>query len=104
MASYQIIEKLGFPVFCITFLPNQSTCVVGGGGGATKAGVKNTILLFQIDEQKGIIKQIAEHLFSKVDDGCMSVGIHPKVSGIVNHLVFNFFFSFSIRNTFSLIE
>jgi prolactin regulatory element-binding protein len=66
---------LGFPVFCVGFLPN-GRLLVGGGGGATKAGVKNALVL--LDTLTGDTLQ--EYLFSKQDDGCMSLAIHPKVS------------------------
>jgi hypothetical protein len=34
----------GFPVFCIASAGNNSEFLVGGGGGATKAGIKNSVV------------------------------------------------------------
>jgi hypothetical protein len=39
----------GFPVFCITSAGNNNDFLVGGGGGATKAGVKNAVVLIWAD-------------------------------------------------------
>jgi prolactin regulatory element-binding protein len=69
---------MGFPVFSLACCSNgKSRVCVGGGGGATKAGVKNTFVLFQLDEDQGTLKLIAEKEFSKSDDGCMSLALHP---------------------------
>jgi hypothetical protein len=34
----------GFPVFAIAFAPKKPRLVIGGGGGASKSGVKNTVV------------------------------------------------------------
>lgn len=36
---------MGFPVFTVAFTPVGNSLLVGGGGGATKAGVKNTVVI-----------------------------------------------------------
>eukprot|EP00842_Homolaphlyctis_polyrhiza_P006094 jgi/Hompol1/6486/HPOL_000776-RA len=36
-------HTLGFPIFSVCFTPSHGHLLVGGGGGATKAGIKNTV-------------------------------------------------------------
>lgn len=75
---FQTVQTLGFPVFCLGFSPNGKL-LLGGGGGATKAGVKNTCQLYTLDESTGSLSLVAEQEFSKADDGCMSLAVHPLV-------------------------
>jgi prolactin regulatory element-binding protein len=67
----------GFPVFCVTAAGNNNEFLIGGGGGATKAGVKNSVILFRVDSMTLELLPVSEYLFSKQDDGCMSIASHP---------------------------
>ncbi|KAI8905951.1 quinon protein alcohol dehydrogenase-like superfamily [Gorgonomyces haynaldii] len=69
-------KSVGWPVFSLSFTPSQDTLLVGGGGGATKAGVKNALVLFKIVDHQ--LHEQSEHLFSSDGDGCMSIALHPK--------------------------
>ena len=66
---------LGWPIFTIASTPDNQV-LIGGGGGATKAGVKNAVILCNTPG----LEEVAEHVFTKQDDGCMSLGVHPKVN------------------------
>ncbi len=79
MTGFQEAHTLGFPVFCLAFTPSRSRLLIGGGGGATKAGVKNALLYFDVNESQGGLEPLGELLFSKLEDGCMSVAVHPTV-------------------------
>lgn len=68
--------NVGWPVFSVCFTPNEDLVLVGGGGGATKAGVKNTINLFKITNLE--LSSVSEHLFSPREDGCMSLCVHSR--------------------------
>ncbi len=48
-------------------------------GGATKAGVKNAVMLFSVDEEGLVPTLQSEHVFGKQEDGVMSLAVHPKV-------------------------
>jgi hypothetical protein len=39
-------HTMGFPVFALAFAPKKPRLVVGGGGGASKSGVKNSLVRF----------------------------------------------------------
>ncbi|KAI8917521.1 WD40-repeat-containing domain protein [Powellomyces hirtus] len=78
MAPPKKQTTIGFPVFAVTFTPNKPRLLLGGGGGATRAGVKNAMIMYDLDPHTLELKPVAEQLFGKQDDGCMSIAIHPK--------------------------
>lgn len=67
---------VGWPVYSLTFTPSDQL-LIGGGGGSTKAGLKNTAGLFSISKLR--MEQISEHLFGSDEDGCMCLAVHPIV-------------------------
>ena len=50
--------------------------LVGGGGGATRAGVKNSVILFEITRDSSL-KLKSEFVFGANDDACMNLAAHP---------------------------
>ena len=74
--------ELEFPVFAVEFTPNKPRFIVAGGGGNTRAGVKNTALLFSLDESNLSVectKQLCNVEFQRNEDAVMSLCIHPLV-------------------------
>ncbi|KAJ3047916.1 hypothetical protein HK097_011043 [Rhizophlyctis rosea] len=71
-------HELGFPIFAVAFGPKKARLIVGGGGGATRAGIKNTVIVYDLDERTLDLKELAEYQFDKQDDGCMSIGVNPR--------------------------
>jgi hypothetical protein len=47
-------HSTGFPIFCVTSAGNNNEVLVGGGGGATKAGVKNSVVI-DVDDRFYIV-------------------------------------------------
>jgi prolactin regulatory element-binding protein len=68
--------NLGWPVYSLSFLPSGDM-LVGGGGGPTATGVKNSVGLYKVDP-KSNISEVSQHVFSNQEDGCMSLCVHPK--------------------------
>ncbi|KAJ3023010.1 hypothetical protein HKX48_004633 [Thoreauomyces humboldtii] len=83
MAPPKRQTTVGFPIFAVTFTPNKPQLMIGGGGGATRAGVKNAMIMYELDAQTLELQPIAEHRFGKQDDGCMSIAIHPREKYLV---------------------
>ncbi|KAJ3047932.1 hypothetical protein HK097_011036 [Rhizophlyctis rosea] len=71
-------HDLGFPIFAVAFGPKKPRLIVGGGGGATRAGIKNSLIIYDLDEHTLDLKELAEHQFDKQDDGCMSIGVNSR--------------------------
>ncbi|KAI8851875.1 quinon protein alcohol dehydrogenase-like superfamily [Chytridium lagenaria] len=76
-------HTIGFPVFSVAFAPKKPRIAIGGGGGPNKSGVKNAVILYDINEETLEMKKIAAHFFGQDDDGCMSLALHPKEKSIV---------------------
>jgi prolactin regulatory element-binding protein len=66
-------------VFSLQFTPSHNKFLIGGGGGSNKSGVKNAVVLYEIDFKNLGLDEVSEYNFSKQDDGCMSIAVHPKV-------------------------
>ncbi|KNC99154.1 uncharacterized protein SPPG_05411 [Spizellomyces punctatus DAOM BR117] len=75
--------NIGFPIFAVGFTPKKPRIVIGGGGGATRAGVKNAMILYDLNPLTLDMTPVAEHQFGKKDDGCMSIAVHPKEKAFV---------------------
>ncbi|RKO84564.1 hypothetical protein BDK51DRAFT_30477, partial [Blyttiomyces helicus] len=71
-------HKLGFPVFAVAFAPGNPVVLVGGGGGPNNSGVKNSLIAYTVNETTLELIPLAEHQFSKQEDACMSLAVHPK--------------------------
>lgn len=67
----------GFPVYTISRTNVEDEFLVGGGGGASRAGIRNTVVLCQFPGLK--FKEIADFNFQKDDDCCTSLAVHPSV-------------------------
>ncbi|KAJ3300726.1 hypothetical protein HK104_006024 [Borealophlyctis nickersoniae] len=78
MAASKKSHTIGFPIFAVAFAPRKPRLVIGGGGGPTRAGVKNAMIVYDVNEKTLGLSLLAEHQFGKDDDGCMSVAVHPK--------------------------
>ncbi|KAI0321862.1 WD40-repeat-containing domain protein [Amylostereum chailletii] len=70
-----------FPVYSATFLsPND--LVLGGGGGASKTGIKNKLRLYRVDEILNM--KLADELeLEKGEDAPMSMAGHPDGATII---------------------
>lgn len=70
-----------FPVYSAVFLSPEEL-VLGGGGGASKTGIKNKLRLYHVDEFFSL--QLADELQLEVgEDAPMSMAIHPSGSSFV---------------------
>ncbi|PPQ66763.1 hypothetical protein CVT24_008720 [Panaeolus cyanescens] len=70
-----------FPVYSCSFLaPNQF--VLGGGGGATKSGIKNKLRLYETSDDLSIQLQ-DEFELEKGEDAPMSMAVWPEDGSIV---------------------
>ncbi|KAJ3327742.1 hypothetical protein HDU76_011222 [Blyttiomyces sp. JEL0837] len=76
-------HTMGFPVFAIAFAPKKPRLVVGGGGGASKSGVKNSVIVYELNESTLDINMMASYYMSPIDDSCQSIAVHPKEKTIV---------------------
>ncbi|KAJ2992678.1 hypothetical protein HDV02_002904 [Globomyces sp. JEL0801] len=77
MSVKSVSHSIGFPVFSVVCAGNNNEFLVGGGGGGTKAGVKNSVMLFKVDPITLELSLSSEFKFSRDDDGCMSIAAHP---------------------------
>ncbi|KAF8165170.1 WD40-repeat-containing domain protein [Crassisporium funariophilum] len=70
-----------FPVYSCAFLtPNQ--LVLGGGGGASKSGIKNKLRLYDLSDDCSIeLKD--EYELEKGEDAPMSMAAYPESGGLV---------------------
>ncbi|KAJ1340959.1 hypothetical protein BSLG_004432 [Batrachochytrium salamandrivorans] len=75
-------HTVAFPAFSVA-LPSPTKLLIGGGGGATKAGIKNAVIMAEIQEHDLGLKHLFEHRFEKDDDGCMNIAVHPKEKAFV---------------------
>jgi prolactin regulatory element-binding protein len=75
-------HSLGWPVFSLAFTPSNEL-LVGGGGGSSRAGINNLVVLFS-DK----MEVINDYMFGNLDDGCMSLSVHPKVRVITQEKAF----------------
>ncbi|TGZ82904.1 hypothetical protein EX30DRAFT_362502 [Ascodesmis nigricans] len=64
---------LTYPIFAADFL-DATRLVVGGGGGEGRSGVGNKITLLDASNPTELA-QLSEHLLSREEDSCMSLGI-----------------------------
>ncbi|TPX33104.1 hypothetical protein SmJEL517_g03917 [Synchytrium microbalum] len=68
-----------FPVFSLAFADDDSTTrcklYVGGGGGPNKSGVKNAVVVYDVDPSELELRQAGDIQFSKQDDACMSLDV-----------------------------
>ncbi|KAH9262006.1 hypothetical protein BASA82_000923 [Batrachochytrium salamandrivorans] len=76
-------HTVAFPAFSVAFTPSPTKLLIGGGGGATKAGIKNAVIMAEIQEHDLGLKHLFEHRFEKDDDGCMNIAVHPKEKAFV---------------------
>ncbi|KAH9973057.1 quinon protein alcohol dehydrogenase-like superfamily [Lactifluus volemus] len=71
----------GFPVYSATFL-SPGELILGGGGGASKTGIKNKLRLYHVDEY--LTLKLADELeLDKGEDAPMSMAAHPTGSSFV---------------------
>ncbi|KAI8845182.1 quinon protein alcohol dehydrogenase-like superfamily [Chytriomyces cf. hyalinus JEL632] len=74
---------VGFPVFALAFAPKKGRVFVGGGGGASRSGVKNTISMFSVEEDSLDLTYIAKHEFTTMEDSVQSICVNPKEKTII---------------------
>ncbi|KAJ1569812.1 hypothetical protein HK096_001136 [Nowakowskiella sp. JEL0078] len=76
-------ENVGFPIYSLAFTPKKPRLVIGGGGGANRSGIKNAILMKDINTISLESKVLSEIKFGADEDGCMSLAIHPKEKVVI---------------------
>ncbi|KAI9327972.1 quinon protein alcohol dehydrogenase-like superfamily [Obelidium mucronatum] len=79
----KLSTTIGFPVFALAFAPKKAKVFVGGGGGASRSGVKNTVAMYTVNEHSLTLEQVAKHEFGSDEDSVQSIAIHPKEKTIV---------------------
>ncbi|KAJ3209004.1 hypothetical protein HDU67_006419 [Dinochytrium kinnereticum] len=62
-------HTIGFPVFSVAFAPKKARIAIAGGGGPNKSGVKNAVIMYDIDEETLAMTKLASHFFGQDDDG-----------------------------------
>ena len=86
-------HSVGFPVYAIGFGAQTGSpkvedgsapshkwqLIIGGGGGNSKTGVRNKLILYELDVATRGIEQKAEHLFEKDEDAPWTLAVHPDV-------------------------
>ncbi|EAU84276.2 hypothetical protein CC1G_01272 [Coprinopsis cinerea okayama7 len=70
-----------FPVYSCTFLSDNKV-VLGGGGGATRSGIKNKLRLYEVTDTLEI-HQKTEFELEKGEDAPMSMAVHAESNTIV---------------------
>ena len=71
--------SIPFPLFSISC--SEDLIIVGGGGGQSKNGVENKILVFTL--QNGDLYLNYEYKISDSEDGCMSLALHPFKQALI---------------------
>ncbi|KAH6915234.1 quinon protein alcohol dehydrogenase-like superfamily [Coprinopsis sp. MPI-PUGE-AT-0042] len=70
-----------FPVYSCAFLSDNQV-VLGGGGGATRSGIKNKLRLYEVtDDHK--VEQKVEFELEKGEDAPMSMAVHAESKTII---------------------
>lgn len=72
------VADVGIPVFCCGFT-SPTELVLGGGGGGSKSGVKNRLLLYKLDTLKRALDLKASFDVPAGEDAPMSLAVDPKV-------------------------
>ncbi|KAF8076223.1 WD40 repeat-like protein [Lyophyllum atratum] len=70
-----------FPVYSSSFL-SETELVLGGGGGASRSGIKNKLRLYNVGSERSL-ELLDEFELEKGEDAPMSMAAHPKTSTIV---------------------
>ncbi|KZT20765.1 WD40 repeat-like protein [Neolentinus lepideus HHB14362 ss-1] len=71
-----------FPVYSAAFV-GYNELVLGGGGGATRSGIKNKLRLYRVENEKSM-ELLDEYELGKDEDVPMSMAAHPKTKAIVS--------------------
>ncbi|CED85158.1 Prolactin regulatory element-binding protein/Protein transport protein SEC12p [Phaffia rhodozyma] len=70
-------ETPSFPVYSIAF-QSDSQVVLGGGGGATRSGVKNKLKLCHVDVKAKKLDVLDEYELQAEEDAPMTLALNPK--------------------------
>ncbi|RDB22641.1 Guanine nucleotide-exchange factor SEC12 [Hypsizygus marmoreus] len=70
-----------FPVYSSSFL-SESELVLGGGGGASRSGIKNKLRLYNVGNERAL-ELLDEFELEKGEDAPMSMAVHSNTSTIV---------------------
>ncbi|KAJ3344061.1 hypothetical protein HDU93_003224 [Gonapodya sp. JEL0774] len=76
------MKDVKFPVYSMGFA-TKNRLFVAGGGGSTKTGVKNVILLCKLDLTTLDTEDIFQTVLPPDEDAVMCLGVHPKEKLIV---------------------
>lgn len=74
-------QVLGYPVSCCEWL-DDGRVVVGGGGGCSKSGVKNSLILYQVSWEKASLVELGRAALTAGEDSPTSMSISRKLKTI----------------------
>ncbi|KAL9558123.1 hypothetical protein MBANPS3_001072 [Mucor bainieri] len=69
--------SVGIPVFGLGFTGNNQL-ILGGGGGASRSGVKNKLASYKIDIRRKDLEEDATFEFAATEDAPMCLDVHPS--------------------------
>ncbi|KAK4512764.1 uncharacterized protein ATC70_003470 [Mucor velutinosus] len=69
--------SVGIPVFGLGFTHNNQL-ILGGGGGASRSGVKNKLASYKIDVRRKDLEEDATFDFAATEDAPMCLDVHPS--------------------------
>ncbi|RKP36070.1 quinon protein alcohol dehydrogenase-like superfamily, partial [Dimargaris cristalligena] len=71
--------EVGIPINCVAAVGSDPTLfVVGGGGGPSRSGVANKILINRIDSSTQSVTTVATYSFEPLEDAPTSIAAHPS--------------------------
>ncbi|CEP16695.1 hypothetical protein [Parasitella parasitica] len=74
--------SVGFPVFGLGFTADNQL-ILGGGGGASRSGVKNKMVSYKIDVRRKDLEEDATFEFAATEDAPMCLDVHPSSPFVV---------------------
>lgn len=77
---------LDFPAFSLVYLPRLKLCLIGGGGGPSRSGLKNGIKLVKLTGEAGL-EPIGDMLTTG-DEAVMSLSAYDDRAVIIHENIF----------------
>ncbi|KAF9436548.1 hypothetical protein BGZ76_003636 [Entomortierella beljakovae] len=80
MANFS--HKVGIPIFGAQFTIDDNL-IIAGGGGASRTGVQNKIIIYKINTASQTLDTLVEKILSRDEDAPMSICAHPEEPALV---------------------